>query len=421
MNAQALDFPDIEEAAQVAALAPKLASIDLAKVDLTDVALAQFGNWRADVAAAEKKLTGLVLDLATQSKVDEAKSLRHRTVNQPVAEVRKVSKALKSKLASVSKAIGAEEEAAVAAWGKVGELLTPQIEAREAVLAAERAVRAQGEAFRVALHAALIERIRSYVTQATGLPSDRIAKGVTHVEAMTFGDECQDQLAKYQAAHAETLTSLRRLLSEAQASEAAEAQRLENERIAAELAAQRAALEAQAAELKRQTEAAHAARVSVTHAAVFSLPEPEPVTPPAAPASLVAANNAAKAAIAESAELQESASECFAAIKDAEAAGAITSTQARRLVETTAALVAEGVVAAIAAPAQAEPANLKLGAICERLGFTMTSAFVSEALGIQPAATDKRAVLYRESQFADICDALIDRISKAKACSRAAA
>lgn len=70
--------------------------------------------------------------------------------------------------------------------------------------------------------------------------------------------------------------------------------------------------------------------------------------------------------------------------------------------------------AAAVAPA-GEPATLKLGDICSRLGLTMTAAFVADTLGIQPSATDKRAVLYSESQFADICDALIDHISKAKA------
>jgi hypothetical protein len=61
--------------------------------------------------------------------------------------------------------------------------------------------------------------------------------------------------------------------------------------------------------------------------------------------------------------------------------------------------------AAAAAPA-GEPANLKLGDICARLGFTMTAAFVADTLHIPAAATDKRAVLYRESDMARICRAL---------------
>lgn len=60
-----------------------------------------------------------------------------------------------------------------------------------------------------------------------------------------------------------------------------------------------------------------------------------------------------------------------------------------------------------AAPAPAnEPATLNLGAICARLGFTVTAAFMSDQLRIQPAAVDKSARLYRESQWPLICAAI---------------
>lgn len=62
-----------------------------------------------------------------------------------------------------------------------------------------------------------------------------------------------------------------------------------------------------------------------------------------------------------------------------------------------------------------EPATLKLGAICERLGFTVTAAFVSDTLGIQPAATDKAAKLYRESDWPRICAALVEHINSVSA------
>lgn len=72
-------------------------------------------------------------------------------------------------------------------------------------------------------------------------------------------------------------------------------------------------------------------------------------------------------------------------------------------------------VAAPAAPPWQEPAapvapTLKLGVICERLGFTMTAAFVADVLGVQPAATEKAAKLYTEAQFAEICRALVAHI-----------
>ena len=63
-------------------------------------------------------------------------------------------------------------------------------------------------------------------------------------------------------------------------------------------------------------------------------------------------------------------------------------------------------------PARAdEPATLKLGVICERLGVTLTAAFLSDTLHIAPAKTDGRAVLFRESQFPVICRQLQSHIS----------
>ena len=64
--------------------------------------------------------------------------------------------------------------------------------------------------------------------------------------------------------------------------------------------------------------------------------------------------------------------------------------------------------------------TLKLGAICERLGFTLTAAFVTETLGVEWAATDKAAKLYRESQFPLICARLRAHIGKVAADALAA-
>jgi hypothetical protein len=64
----------------------------------------------------------------------------------------------------------------------------------------------------------------------------------------------------------------------------------------------------------------------------------------------------------------------------------------------------------------AEPATLKLGTICERFGpgFSITAAFVSDTLGIQPAGTERAAKLYRASDFARICDALVAHIGSVR-------
>jgi putative phage-type endonuclease len=71
----------------------------------------------------------------------------------------------------------------------------------------------------------------------------------------------------------------------------------------------------------------------------------------------------------------------------------------------------EPLKAAFIPPAAGEPATLKLGTICERLGFTVNAAFLADTLNIHPAGTDKRAVLFRESQWPVICRQLTSHIS----------
>ena len=73
------------------------------------------------------------------------------------------------------------------------------------------------------------------------------------------------------------------------------------------------------------------------------------------------------------------------------------------------------VVRQIRPAAQAEDATLKLGDICARLGITLTASVIEDVLGIAPAKVEKASKLYRPSDFARICDALIAHIQKAKA------
>lgn len=58
--------------------------------------------------------------------------------------------------------------------------------------------------------------------------------------------------------------------------------------------------------------------------------------------------------------------------------------------------------------------HLRLGQICERLGFDVTADFLNK-LGFAPAARDKAARLYHESDFPLICQALIRHITYWKA------
>lgn len=231
------DFPSITDTLP-AEPAPATLPADLKRVDLQAVALAQFGDWRTDVAAASKNLSTLALDLSIPARIADAKTLRQRLIGTPRAEVRKVSKALKSKLAQVSKAVGAEEDAAVAAYDEAESLITPQIEAAEQRIEDERIAREKAEAERLqALRDTVDATLKGWTDRcdAEGMTSERVALGISALGELAM----PPALADVSAYWAERLTATRahmerRKLALAQEElEAAQAKmRAEQERVA---------------------------------------------------------------------------------------------------------------------------------------------------------------------------------------------
>lgn len=265
---ETLEFPEIQAPAFAPEPAPStkvaVASAtapDLAKIDLKDVALAKFGDWKAQVEAAKGAFTNVVHDLSTQAKIDEVKSNRWRLIGQPRADARKVAGALKSKLASVSKAIGAELETAVAAFDAAEVLITPQIEAAEAKLAAEKAEKERVENERKQKHLNNIAVIAGYVDQAAGLPIERIERGIAYVQGIDVSAEAFEEFAPRAAEQKEvTIQRMQQMVADLKAKAAAEALRLENERLAAELVEKRRLMLEQQAEIDRQRKELEAAQ-----------------------------------------------------------------------------------------------------------------------------------------------------------------
>jgi putative phage-type endonuclease len=70
--------------------------------------------------------------------------------------------------------------------------------------------------------------------------------------------------------------------------------------------------------------------------------------------------------------------------------------------------------APIAPPKADEPATLRLGTICDRLGFVMTAAFVADTLGVKPARVDGASKLYREHDFQTICFELKQHVERVR-------
>lgn len=242
----------------------KPADVALEDIDLQKIALAHFAASDLALHAARQKLTGVVHDLSTAGKLAEAKSLRERLINAPLAEARKVNKGLKAKLTAVSKAVGARLEVLEDGFADVEKLITPQIEARDAEIAAEKAERERIEADRVAGHRANLARLAGYIAHFQGKPSAEIAAGIVAIERIEIIPEQWEEFAAgAETQKAETLQALRDLFARTEAAEteaaAREAQRIENERLAAELAEKERALAEKQAEVDRKLAALAAA------------------------------------------------------------------------------------------------------------------------------------------------------------------
>lgn len=259
---ETLELVPVETEAQAKPAAASKATTDLTKIDLKAVALSRFGDWRPAAAALVEKYKGVVFDTTTTKGYEEATKARAE-VRAPRYAAQNVSKASKSELAQVSKAIGAEEQAIIAALADTEEAIDAQIRAADERKAREKAEREQRERDRKRAHEERLAALRGYVAQAQGLPAARIANGILAVEAIIIDPaHWEEYFAQANEAKDETLASLRALHARAQAAEAEAAerdrQRIEQARIAEEQRAEAARLKAAAEALARQQQEAAA-------------------------------------------------------------------------------------------------------------------------------------------------------------------
>lgn len=301
---------------------------------IKELVIAQFKAEEPALLAMAAKYKDVAFDCPTPKGMVAAKAARHELREHGRFKVQRAVDQTKAEANDLKRVIDEESGRLIAITKPVEDEIDKQIKAEELRQAADKAERERLAAERKALHEGKIATIRGCADRAKGLPSERITNGIAQVEALAFGEDCAEFLPQYEAAKAETLTAMRDLLAQVQQRERDEAQRLENERVAAELEQQRQALAAQAAELARkkreQDEAEQRRLEAITHAAIFTFPDPEPVaapvpppaaeairtpqpageppvpTPPSpapAPTSLVAQNNAARASIAKASQV----------------------------------------------------------------------------------------------------------------------
>lgn len=271
------DFPVLEAddppAADLAVAVP-VATSDVAKVDLLTVALSRFGDWRPEAKRLVEKYKNVVFDVASTKGMAEAHAARLE-VRKPRFAAQNVSKASKSELAKVSKAVGAEETAIIEALAETEEHIDSQIRAEVERKARVKAEEEAAEAARKQVHTDNLARLAGYVASATGKTATQLAAAIAFVEGVDTSSY-EEFSGEADAIKRRVLDALRRMhnleLDEEEMEQKREAARIEQERVAqlqreadARLAAERAAFEAE-----------KAAWVAAQQAAVAPAPAPAP-------------------------------------------------------------------------------------------------------------------------------------------------
>jgi hypothetical protein len=424
-------LPPIEEMESSTAVAERAAGgeLNLEAFNLKKLALAYFGPWRANVTETKQKLTGVVHDLSTPTKIADAKSLRHRLIGQPLAAARATSEALKKKLNGAKTDVVSELAAIEAGYEEAAKLITPQIEAAEARIAEEKRIAAEKEAARVQAHRDNLATLARYAEKARApdMTAERIATGIRQVQQIQvdvtaweeFADQAKEQLAvtleQMQALHAKALAA------EAEAARL-EADRIENERRAAELKAEADRLAAERAELDRaraEIEAARAAAAAEAQARAEEAArlerqqqaQAEAAARELAEAQARAAEGEARAAAQREAQERSNREAAEAHARNQAAAEAAQAEYAARTAKEPLPAPAPE-VRAFPAPA-AEAPTLLLGELWKMLGFDDREAFL-ESLGFPATPAPKgTGKLYRRSDLQAIRRAIAKRMTEA--------
>jgi len=374
---ETLEFPPI------AASAPPATA--LAAVTLKAAALAHFDAIEPTLRTLAEKYRAVAYDVTTTKGMDAAKKARLDLRENGRYAVQRAERAVKDEVNDLKRVIAPKVESLIAIVQPVEDHVHGQIAAQEEKLAAEKAERERIEAERKAKHETGIATIRGYVAAAHGRSSEQIESGRTRLLGVMIGDDWQEYREQAEAALTETLATLQAMRDTAKAAEdaaaAAEAQRIEQARVAAEQAAEAKRLADAAAELQRQQRAeaerleAERAELARQRAELEALRNPPPAEPEPAPVVDPVAPPVAVERPVITAQLDDAPP--------------------------------------VEIPAPMPLPTLKLGAISTRLGFTVTADFL-RSLGFEPAGRERAAVMYHEGDFAGICDALIAHINTVK-------
>lgn len=269
-------------------LAPIKPAAALAPMSIKDTVLAQFKEAEADLSALAERYRNVAYDTATPKGMKEAIAARADVRDNGRLLVTRSEKRIKADVNDLKRVMSDEVERLVAIVKPVEDAIDKQIKAEEDRKAAEKAKREQAEAERTAKHRENIDKIKSYVTRAQGQPIEAIEKAIASLSTLTIGEEWEEFADEASRSLAATIDGLKKLVD-------SERQRLENERLAKELEAAKAALaeaerrqkaveDAQAPPAEPPAAAQAAEPVVGTSPAPWPVPVPPKPEPEAAPA-----------------------------------------------------------------------------------------------------------------------------------------
>lgn len=388
---------------------------------LRDTALASFLPIEAHMRTLAARYRDVAYDVTTPKGMKDAKAARLVLREEGRFAVQRLVQRLKDEANDLKRTLDTRGDEVIALTKPVEDAIHSQIEAEEQRIKAERAERARIEVERVEALQAKLAALSSWIDRCRepGMTSVRIAFGMKALGELQFSEaEWQEFLPRAHQRRDEVLEVMRQIhestlaaeiqaqeterlrkVAEQQAAELAELRRRDAERQADELAAQRA--ESERLALAEVNRAAHeqittppgsaggqvdGCRAPESQPDGCSGPVPQDQTSlPASPTS----EGPSHQQVLKAEGASPDATDRVAPANTSPVGGPMGAGQA-----------------AAAAPA-GEPATLNLGAIAVRLGFALTAVFVTESLGIKPAATDKRSVLFRQSQWPEIKAALV--------------
>jgi hypothetical protein len=247
-----LDFPTVETVPMP--VATKHAAPEPGTLKAT--ALASFVAIRTHAAKLAEKYRAVAYDVTTPKGMAAAKDARLELREEGRFAVQRLRDRLKDEANDLKRVVTDEAEAVIKIIAPVEDAIDSQIKAEETRRAAEKAEAARILAERQQKQAEGVAGIRAYLSRAqttADMTAARVANGIAMLQGMTFAaDDWLDPVAAANA-QCETLEGMRNLhttlLAREEAAAAAEAQRLENERVAAELAEQRRKADAEQARI----------------------------------------------------------------------------------------------------------------------------------------------------------------------------